>query len=120
MEFANTQDRARLDGTEREVAWFLGNFLPGETRTVTLDVVVAPETPTGTVIENIARLEGTNFTKNGNTAVIRVSDPDSVPNATAAAFFGGGFLPNTFLGWLFAYDSHSYSRYSCAKGVRGV
>ena len=100
VEFANTQDRARLDGTQREVVWFLGDFLPGEVRTVTLDVVVAPETPTGTVIENIARLEGTNFTKNGNTAVIRVSDPDSVPNATAAAFFGGGFLPNTFLGWL--------------------
>ena len=99
VEFANTQDRARLDGTQREVVWFLGDFLSGEVRTVTLDVVVTPEAPRGTLIENTARLEGTNFTRNGNTAVIRVADSVS-PNAAAAAFLSGGFLPSTFAGWL--------------------
>lgn len=99
VEFANAEERARLDGTQREVVWFLGDFMAGEVRTVTLDVVVTADAPTGTTIENTARLEGTSFTRNSNTALIRVGT-GVVAGATAAAFFGGAFLPSTFAGWL--------------------
>lgn len=98
VEFANAEERARLDGTQREVVWFLGDFLPGETRTVSLDVIATSDAPFSTVIENVARLEGDSFTRNSNTAIIRVTDV--APNAAAAAFFGGDFLPNTFAGWV--------------------
>jgi len=98
IEFANAEDRRRIDGAQREVVWFLGDFLPGENRIVSLDVILTNDAPFGAAIENTARLEADSFTRNSNIAVIRATD--AVPNATAAAFFGGGFLPSTFFGWL--------------------
>lgn len=98
IEFANAEERARVDGTQREVVWFLGDFLPGDSRIVSLDVILTDDVPFSTTIENVARLEADNFTRNSNTAIIRATDINS--NAAAAAFFGGGFLPNTFVGWL--------------------
>jgi len=99
VEFANAEGIARLDGTQREVVWFLGDFLPGQVRTVTLDVIVTNDAYTGSVIENVARLEGTNFSRTSNTANIRVTDVIG-STAGATALFGAGFLPNTFVGWL--------------------
>jgi uncharacterized repeat protein (TIGR01451 family) len=107
LEFANAEENIRYDGTRREVVWYVGDLREGESREVTLDMVVTDDARLGTTIENIARLESDKHEEVSNSIFIRVTDDvatdaDRNRNAGAAAAFLGweGIFPDTLLGWL--------------------
>ncbi|NTV22638.1 MAG: DUF11 domain-containing protein [Candidatus Yonathbacteria bacterium] len=107
LEFANADESLRYDGTRREVVWYIGELRSGESREVTLDMVVTDDARAGMTIENVARLESTKHNEVSNSIFIRVTDnveADAKANrnaGAAAAFFGwDGIFPDTLLGWL--------------------
>jgi len=107
LEFANAEESLRYDGTRREVVWYVGELRKGESREVTLDMVVTDDARLGSTIENIARLESDKHEEVSNSIFIRVTDDvlaDAKANrnaGAAAAFLGwDGIFPDTLLGWL--------------------
>lgn len=104
LEFANAQEQISYDDPQREVIWFVGDLRPGESRRVVLDVVVTDDAPLGSTITNVARIESERLTRNSNEVDIRVTDRIgagfTATSTPAAVFFGGGFFPETLLGWL--------------------
>jgi hypothetical protein len=108
LEFANSDDNVRYDGTRREVVWYIGDLAVGESREVTLDMKVTDDARIGSTIENIARLESPKHNEVSNTIYVRITDNIEVDahvsragTGAAALFFGdGGFFPTTLLGWL--------------------
>jgi len=105
LEFANAKQQVSYDDPQREVVWFIGDLRPGESRRVTLDVIVTDDAPLGNTITNVARIESEKLTRNSNEVDIRVTDRigggiGSGTNTSANVFFSGGFFPDTLLGWL--------------------
>ncbi len=108
LEFANADNQIKYDGTRREVVWYIGELRAGESREVTLDMVVTDDARLGMTIENVARLESVKHTEVSNSIFIHVTDnveADARANrntsGAAALFFGGdGFFPTTLFGWL--------------------
>ncbi len=98
LEFANA-DKINKNNPQREVVWAVGDMAVGERRNVTLDAIVTDNARTGDIIENTARVESKQLTRNSNIASVQVTD--KINSLAAASFFGGiGFLPNTLIGWL--------------------
>lgn len=97
LEFANAEE-INVNDPQREVVWFVGDLLPNERESVTLDMVVTENARLGDIIKNVAQIETKRITRTSNEVTITVVD--SV-NTTALVFFGNdSFLPNTLLGWL--------------------